>query len=258
MSHNPLSGLDDVTELKRLRILNLSYTDLTSLDALLLLPSLETVYIDAGLLNAAAALGETPFSFVCVDTPVYGYAELAAALADPTVTDIRIMNSLTIPRGAELTVRSETALLGAGSENDLTVNNYGTVHLYGVWEMGLCQRINYGVVVVEDGGLYTGGMCTTINIGSFRIAPGGRQNLERGATFSLTGGVYENDGDVYLTDGYQLKLLGGRVVNNGTLHVTSSDYAVLTMGIGRDKFRNDGAVYMDGELISEDELFEEE
>jgi hypothetical protein len=258
LAHNSLSGLEGIEGLKALKTLNLAYTDLVSLETLKSLPSLETVYIDASLLDAAAALGEVSFALVCVDTPVYDYAELAAALSDPSVTDVRIMNGLTIPQSAELTVRPEVALMGAGLAGNFSVINYGTVHVCGVWEMGLCSRINYGTVVVEDGGLYTGGMCDTITTGAFRIAPGGRQNLERGATFSLSGGVYENDGDVYFSDGYQLKLLGGRVVNRGALHLTSADYATLTIGIDRDRFENDGAVYLDGVPISADKLFEED
>lgn len=256
LAHNSLDGLAGIEGLRALKTLNLAYTDLGSLEELKSLPALETVYIDASLLDAAAALGETDFALVCVDTPVHTYAELAAALGDPTVTDIRIMNGLTIPQSAELTLRPEAALLGAGLSGDFSVINYGVVHIYGVWDMGLCHRINYGTIVVEEGGLYTGGMCDTITTGVFRIAPGGRQNLERGATFSLSGGVYENDGDAYLADGYQLKLLGGRVVNNGTLHLYSTDYAALTIGIERDKFENNGTVYMDDVSISADRLFE--
>ena len=258
LAYNPLDGLEGIEGLGALQVLNLAYTDLVSLEALRSLPALETVYIDASLLDAAAALGETGFDVVCVDTPVHDYGELAAALGDPAVLDIHIMNGLTIPAGAELTLGPEAALLGAGRDGDFSVINYGTVHLYGVWEMGLCRRINYGTIVVEEGGLYTGGMCDTITTGAFRIAPGGRQNLERGATFSLSGGVYENDGDVYFSDGYQLKLLGGRVVNRGALHLTSPDYATLTIGIDRDRFENDGAVYLDGVPISADKLFEED
>lgn len=255
LSHDPLSDLDGISELKALRFLNLAYTDQTDLRALLSLPSLQTVYIDAAMLGAARALGETPFEIVCLDTPVYGYAELKAALEDPAVTDIRIMNGLTIPASAELVIRPEVALTGVGLDETFTVSNYGTVRVYGVWEMGLCQRINYGTVVVEAGGLYSGGMCDNITTGLFRIEAGGRQNLERGMNFSLSGGRYENEGDVYLRDGYQLRFLGGSVVNRGTLHLFSTEYGVFQIGIDRDRFQNDGQVYYDGVLIPNDQLF---
>lgn len=255
VSHNPLSGLEDVGELKGLRTLNVAYTDLTALDALLSLPSLETVYIDARLLDAAAALGKTPFAIVCLDTPVYGYGELLAALNDPAVFDIRIMNGITIPPTADLTIRPEVALLGDGADRSLTVNNYGTIRIRGVWEMGLCQRINYGTIIVEDGGLYTGGMCSTISTGTFRIEKGGRQNLERGAAFSLTAGQYENDGDVYLRDGYQLRFIGGSAVNNGALHLFSLDEEDLHIQIDRDRFVNNGTVYYKGVLVPNEKLF---
>ncbi len=251
----PLASLEGIRDLKRLRILDLSYTDLASLEGLLSLPALEIVYIDGGQLAAAEALGETPFEIVCRDTPVHGYAELAAALQDPAVTDIRIMNGFIIPAGAELIVRPGVALTGVGSDDSFTVSNYGTVRLGGVWEMGLCSRINYGTIVVEDGGLYTGGMCSTISTGTFRIEKGGRQNLERGASFSLSGGSYENDGDVYLDGGYQLRFLGGTVVNNGSIHVRSTEHGELVRSIDRDKFVNNGTLYYKGVQISEDKLF---
>ncbi len=257
LSHDRLSGQEALSKLPSLKVLNLAYTELTDLRWLRDLPSLETVYIDAGLLTAAQALGETPFEIVCLDTPVYGYADLKAALEDPAVTDIRIMNGLTIPTSAELVVRPEVALTGAGLEGDFTVSNYGTLRLYGVWEMGLCTRINYGTVVVEPGGLYSGGMCDDITTGLFRIEAGGRQNLERGMSFSLSGGRYENEGDVYLRGGYQLRFLGGTVVNHGTLHLFSTEYGVFQIGIDRDRFQNDGQVYYDGVLIPNDRLFSE-
>ena len=257
LSHDRLSGQEALSKLPSLKVLNLAYTELADLGWLRDLPSLETVYIDAGLLTAAQALGETPFEIVCLDTPVYGYADLKAALEDPAVTDIRIMNGLTIPASAELVVRPEVALTGAGLEGDFTVSNYGTLRLYGVWEMGLCTRINYGTVVVEPGGLYSGGMCDDITTGLFRIEAGGRQNLERGMNFSLSGGRYENEGDVYLRGGYQLRFLGGTVVNHGTLHLFSTEYGVFQIGIDRDRFQNDGQVYYDGVLVPNDRLFSE-
>ena len=258
LSHDHLSGLEALADLSSLRVLNLAYTDLADLSWLRDLPSLETVYIDAGLLAAAQALGETPFEIVCLDTPVYGYAELKAALEDPAVTDIRIMNGLTIPTSAELVVRSEVALTGAGTAGSFTVNNYGTVRVYGVWEMGLCERINYGTIIVEPGGLYSGGMCENITTGLFRIKAGGRQNLERGMNFSLSGGRYENEGDVYLRDGYQLRFLGGTVVNHGALHFFPTENGVFQIGIDRDRFQNDGQVYYNGALIPNERLFSEE
>ena len=257
VSHDGELDLSGIGALSKLETLNLAYTDLTDLSWLRGLPSLKTVYIDAGLLAAAQALGETPFEILCLDTPVYGYAELKAALEDPAVTDVRIMNGLTIPASAELVVRPEVALTGAGLDGDFTVSNYGTVRVYGVWEMGLCTRINYGTIVVEPGGLYAGGMCENITTGLFRIEAGGRQNLERGMSFSLSGGRYENEGDVYLRDGYQLRFLGGTVVNHGVLHLFSTKDGVFQIGIDRDRFQNDGQVYYDGVLIPNDKLFAE-
>ena len=255
VSHISLSSMTGITDLKNLRTLNIAYTDLTDLGGLLSLPALETVYIDASLLDAAAELGEVPFEVVCLDTPVYGYADLLSALNDPAVTDIRIMNSLLIPVSADLTVRPEVAILGVGHNDSFVINNYGTVRLQGVWEMGLCDRMNYGTIIVEDGGVYAGGMCTTITTGTFRIEAGGRQNLERGATFSLTGGRYENDGDVYLKGGYELRFLGGQAVNNGALHLFDMDDVNLKIHIARDHFVNNGTVYYKGTLIPNDKLF---
>ncbi len=255
VSHISLPSLAGITDLKDLRTLNIAFTDLTDLGGLLSLPALETVYIDASLLDAAAELGEVPFEVVCLDTPVYGYADLLSAVNDPAVTSIRIMNSLLIPVSADLTVRPEVAILGDGKKNDLIINNYGTVRLQGVWEMGLCDRMNYGTIIVEEGGVYAGGMCTTITTGTFRIEAGGRQNLERGATFSLTGGWYENDGDVYLRGGYELRFLGGQAVNNGALHLFDMDDVDLKIHIARDHFTNNGTVYYKGVQIPNDKLF---
>ena len=258
LSYDPLSDLSGLTDLKELRTLNVAFTDLDDLGVLLSLPSLETVYIDAQMLRAAQTLGETPFDVVCLDTPVYDFVGLQSALEDPAVTDVCIMDGFIIPVSAELTVRPEVVIAGAGLEEDFTVNNYGTIHLYGVWEMGLCYRVNYGTVIVEPGGVYTGGMCDTVTTGTFRIEEGGRQYLERGATFSVSGGRYENNGDVYLQGGYRLLFLGGAVVNNGSLHLSPTEYGEVKLGIDRDKFVNNGKVYYDGQLIPNEALFSED
>lgn len=249
VAHTGFSDLGAVRGLRKLRVLDISYTGLSALDVLKELPSLETVYIDASMLGAADALGDTPFAFVCVDTPVYLFEELLAALDDPDAVDICIMNSMSIPEDAALTIPSGVVLYSDTGTRNLYLNNYGTVRVFGVWEAGLLQRNIYGTVVVEDGGLYTGGMCDTFISGTFLIKSGGRHNLERGSVFYLSGGRYENNGDIYLRNGFRIRVLSGSIVNNGSLHLSSSDLDRLTSDMPVDLIVNNGRVYLDGLLV---------
>lgn len=246
VAYNPITALDGITDLNQLRVLNLSHTDLSSLNALLDMPALETVYIDAGLLRLADLLGETPFAIVCTDTPVYGFDELAAALEDPSVTDIRIMLSMSIPDNTEITIRPNVVLSDVDQGDATFVNNYGTVRICGVWEATYIERNNYGTVIVEDGGLYTGAKGFTYSNGTFRIEKGGRQNLERGATFFLLSGKYVNNGAVYLRDDYNVQFNRGDIVNNGSLYVYISDLRGLDNVLPIDEVVNNGLVYVNG------------
>ncbi|MBR0436767.1 MAG: hypothetical protein IJK12_05955 [Clostridia bacterium] len=243
VSHNPLSGLDDIAKLPALRTLNISYTDITSLDALLSMPSLETVCIDARLLDAANELGETPFEIVCVDTPVYGYADLLRALNDPNVTDIRLMESVIVPQDGEIVIPSGVVLNGCGEKNYLSV--HGTVRVRGVWVMD-SRQYNYGTIVVEDGGVCSAETAYSVNRGTFRVEKGGRHNLRRGASFSMLGGRYENNGDVWLRSKFSIEYLRGDIVNNGALHLRTLDMIDVGTDIPLERIVNNGIVYVDG------------
>ena len=126
------------------------------------------------------------------------------------------------------------------------ITNYGTVRVEGVWSASYYVRNNYGTLIVEDGGLYTGGSCATYNRGTFRIEKGGRQNLESGATFCLMGGRYENNGDVYLQDGCDLQYNSGTIVNNGSLFLFSLHLSDRINSIPADRLYNSGTVYLGG------------
>ena len=242
-AHNPLSELGDIANLNALRTLNISYTGIVSLDALLSMPKLETVYIDARMLSAAEALGETPFTVVCVDTPVYGYDDLVTALNDPLVTDIRLVQSVIVPHGEEILIRPGVVLNGCGEENYFSI--HGTVRVRGVWVMDSSQY-NYGTIVVEDGGVCSSEATCSVNRGTFRVEKGGRHNLWRGAEFSMQYGEYENNGDVYLRRDFHIEYINGEIVNNGAMYLSALDVINAGADIPFDEIINDGTVYVNG------------
>lgn len=246
VSYNPITSLDGISDLKSLRVLNLSHTDLSSLDALLSLPALETVYLDSAMRTQANLLGETPFAIEYTDTPVYDFEELSEALSDPSVTEIRIMSSLRIPEGAEITIPAGVAVTDIMRSRYSYISNFGTVRVFGVWNAEYFERNNYGTVIVERGGVYTGEACTTYSNGTFRIAEGGRQNLQPGATFYLLGGTYENNGDVHLKNGFRLRYYKGILVNNGSLYLYSLDLGNLETEVPIEQMYNSGTVYLNG------------
>lgn len=244
VSYNAIPELDDVANLRKLRTLNVAYTDASSLEPLLSAPSLETVYIDADLLDAANALGETPFEIICLNTPVYRYNELEDALNDPLVTDICIMDTITVPRGENLRIRPDVVL--TERNGDLPFSIYGTVRVAGVWEM-TCKHYNYGTILIEDGGVCDGKEITLLNLGTFKVDKGGRHNLRDGATFVFRGGNYENRGDVYLSSDFHVEFVNGEIVNYGALHLRTADLWNIKMDdLPIDNIYNSGIVYVDG------------
>ncbi len=242
VSHNTISELGEITKLSKLRTLNISYTEVSSLNSLASMPSLETVYIDAMLLDAADALGETSFAIICLDTPVYKYADLAEALNDPLVTDIRVMRSMIVPYGEELRIRPDVDIYARSNLLDVSV--YGTVIVEGVWELDYTLFL-YGTVVIENGGICFSRSAYTVNAGTFRVEQGGRYNMGYGETFTFTGGYYENNGDVYLKDAYRFRFLSGSIVNNGALHLRAADFYANEVNIPTDEIVNNGVVYLD-------------
>ena len=244
VSYNSISNLNDIAKLERLRILNVSHTGLSSLKPLASMPSLKTVYIDADLLDAAKALGETPFEIICLDTPVYQYSELVSALNDPLATDIRMMQAITVPRDETISIRPDVVL--SGRNEQIVVSVYGTVRIFGVWDMN-CKQYIYGTVLVENGGVCYCEKTTTTDIGVFRVETGGRHSLQHGAVFSFAGGSYENNGDVCLRRESTVRFIsGGDIVNNGSLHLRVLDLAYISNDVPTDKIINNGIVYLDG------------
>ena len=243
VSHNPLSGLDDIAKLNALQTLNISYTDIASLDALLSMPKLTTVYIDARLLDAAEAIGNAPFTIVCVDTPVYSYTDLVTALNDPRVTDIRLMDSVVVPKDEEILIRPGVVVNGCGEENFFNID--GTVRVQGVWMMD-SRQYNYGTIIVEDGGVCSAETTFSINRGTFRVEKGGRYNLWRGARLSMMAGRYENNGDVYLRSEFQIEYMRGDIINNGAVHLRAVDMLDHGTDIPLEEIVNNGIVYIDG------------
>ena len=208
------------------------------------MPSLETVYIDARMLDAAEALGETPFEIICLDTPVYRYIELVDALSDPLVTEVCIMKTITVPRGEEIRIPSSIVL--TERSEDLSISIYGTVRVGGVWEMN-CKQYNYGTILIENGGVCLSKATATVHCGAFQVEKGGRHNLRDGATFTFVGGSYENNGIISLQG--ELHILykdGGSLVNNGALYLRAADYFESEFDIPYDRIVNKGIVYVDG------------
>ena len=253
VSGNHGIDLTGISALTGLETLNVAFAELTdegwaqAWTEMLSLPALKTLYVSVDQI-ARYDLTGAPFEVVSVHPIVRTYEELTAALADSANHSVYIYESLTIPEGETVVVPRDVKLGGAGFHGEFTVQNYGTVELFGCWEMGLCDRQNHGVIQVMAGGLYTGGMCDTATDGAFVVEPGGRMNLERGSDFRIVGGEFRNQGDIYITDGGTLRLRGGELVNDGSIHWDDSFYAGIYLDGG--VFSGSGQLLLNGEPIA--------
>ena len=245
VSHNYGINLNGISNLSNLEVLNIAETDLEDFSELLDLPNLKTLYVSAGYLKAINDLGPHSFEVISINTPVYTFDELKAALNEPKVHMIQIMRSIEIPEGETVTINKNVILNGVPYEeaSDLVVDNYGTIIIYGGFEMGMCRRNNYGTIIVKKDGCYTGGMCESYTYGNFIIEEGGYQNHERGHSFFIEDGLYRNDGQLTFGGGGEYRFRGGELINNGIFMWNLGDYGP-GIYLESDNYTNNGKVYL--------------
>ncbi len=245
VSHNYGINLNGISKLSNLEVLNIAETDMEDFSELLELANLKTLYVSAGYVKSINDLGPHSFEIIPINTPVYTFDELKAALNEPNVHMVQIMNSIVIPEGETVTINKNVILNGIPLEesSDLTVDNYGTIIVYGSFEMGMCRRNNYGTIIIRKGGCYTGGMCESYTYGNFIIEEGGYQNHERGHSFFIEDGIYQNDGELAFGGGGEFRFRGGELINNGIFMWNLGDYGPFIY-LESDNYTNNGKVYL--------------
>ena len=252
LSHNyslDITGIDQLTSLKEL---NLAYTEIEDYSILLNMPKLKLVYVSADMLPTFEKMANKQFEVRCVNTPIYTLQDLKDAVKDEDVFNMCIMNNLTIPEGEVIDIPKNKILSGTSlyvANGDLNIYNYGTINLYGSWEMGLCQRYNYGTINIKNGGIYTGGMCDTRTSGRFIIEEGGLQIVERGHSFFIDDGLYQNNGRVVLQGGGEYYFNNGEYINNGLIQYYRGDFGVM-INFNNDNYINNGTIQLNDSTIS--------
>lgn len=243
VSHNYGIDLSGIAALKNLEILNIAETDHEDLSIFYELENLKTIYVTAGDYERFQNMPPHSFEVIAINTPVRTFEQLKAALNDPKVHNIQIMSSIQIPEEETITVREKVLLRGVSMEEDIVFDNYGTIELYGGFEMGLARRNNYGTIIVKNGGAYTGGMCDTYNYGDFIIEEGGYQIMERGHEFQIDSGTYENRGMLIFGGGGDFRFNGGELINNGTILWNLGDYGP-GIHLNSGNYVNNGKIYL--------------
>jgi hypothetical protein len=246
ISHNYGIDISGISALENLEVLNIAETEIEDITELKQLKNLKTLYVSADyLFMQKETLSQLSAEVKTIDEPVYTFDELKAALNKADVHSVRIINSITIPEGETITVNKDVLLRGnpLGVAEDIVVDNYGTIIVYGGFEMGLCTRNNYGTIIIKDGGAYTGGMCNSYTYGTFTIEEGGTQIHERGHSFFIEDGIYTNNGEVVFGGGGDYHFNGGQLINNGIFMWNLGDYGP---GIYLDSsnYTNNGKVYL--------------
>lgn len=252
LSHNYQADLSKLDLLKSVEELNISYIDELDPQVLLNMPNLKTVYISADQIPAFDALENKQFKVICVNEPIYTLEDLKRAIKDDDVYSMCIMNNLVIPEGEVIDIPKNKILMGNSlyaPDGELTVDNYGTINLYGSWEMGLCTRNNYGTINIKKGGAYTGGMCDTYTTGNFIIEKGGTLIVERGHSFFINDGKFENNGTITLQGGGEYYFNGGEYINNGEIDYYRYEFGVM-IKFNNSNYKNTGKVKLNDKKIS--------
>ena len=180
---------------------------------------------------------------------------MKAALNNSDIHSVRIMNSIVIPEGETITVNKGVLLRGnsLGENSNIIVDNYGSMIIYGGFEMGLCRRNNYGTIIIKDGGAYTGGMCDSYTYGSFIIEKGGMQIHERGHSFMIDSGTYRNDGTLVFGGGGDFHFNDGEFINNGVIVWNLGNYGP-GIYLNSSNYTNNGKVYLKDNRGKEDNM----
>ena len=251
LSHNYQVDLSKLDELKNIEVLNISYVDELNPQILLNMPTLKTVYISADQIPSFDALENKPFKVICVNEPIYTIDDSKRAIKDKDVFSMCVMNNLEIPEGEVIDIPNNKILMGNSlyTDGELIVDNYGTINLYGAWEMGLCTRNNYGTINIKNGGVYTGGMCDSNTSGTFVIEEGGKLIVERGHSFRINDGRYENNGTISFYGGGEYYFNGGEYINNGLIDYHRTDIGVMIL-FNSSNYRNTGTVKLNNKNIS--------
>lgn len=254
VSGNKGVDISGISELQTLEVLNLAETGITDYSEILKLANLKELYVSHDTFEQAVKqVGDRVIVYEIL-TPAASFEELKAALESNHTIEIKIVDSIIIPEEETLTVRSGLHLGGAGiwpTDEEMIIDNYGTIVLNGTWEMGLCTRNNYGTVIVNEGGLYSGGQCYSINYGSFIIEKGGRIDMERAHEFELEGGTFENNGDMHFTEMSKFRIKSGYLINNGRIYYEN---AWNGLEFNSNNYTNNGKCYY---IASDDETQQE-
>ena len=237
----PIS-LEGISALEKLESLNVAYCEISGgLAELERLPGLQTLTISSDYLEQTAALSARGVRVLCPSVKCADWETLQTWAPYEHVYELIFTGDpFTIPEGERLIIRKNVHF---GSELGSTLDNYGTVELYGTWEMGMTKKNNYGSVTVRPGGLYSGGMGDSHTFGDFTVDAGGVLEIDRGEQYYLEGGTLTVNGTLRLGGGGSLKWNGGTIVNNGTIRTDAAERYLDEMLGGRlADIRGDGTV----------------
>ncbi len=164
-------------------------------------------------------------------TRVTTEAELRQAAADLKISNIIITEDITvekdftcereensvnlhIQKGKTLTINKEYIEVGGTLKND------GTIIIKGNLVRGICNLVNNGAIIIENGGSAGSGMSDFNNNGCVRIEKGASLYVDRGSAFYNNGEVV-NEGNMSISDGGSFNDKGGKIVNNGVIDLDS-------------------------------------
>ena len=256
ISHNYGIDISGISALENLEILNIAETEIEDISELKQLKNLKTLYVSSDYFSMQKEmLAQLSAEVKSIDQPVYSFEEMKAALNNSDIHSVRIMNSIVIPEGETITVNKGVLLRGnsLGENSNIIVDNYGSMIIYGGFEMGLCRRNNYGTIIIKDGGAYTGGMCDSYTYGSFIIEKGGMQIHERGHSFMIDSGTYRNDGTLVFGGGGDFHFNDGEFINNGVIVWNLGNYGP-GIYLNSSNYTNNGKVYLKDNRGKEDNM----
>ncbi len=140
------------------------------------------------------------------------------------VSDINITSEFTFERDDDLEIRIEKGKTLTISNKFIpvacSVINDGTIIVSGIFDRGICDLVNNGIVTVKNGGTASAGMSSTDNHGTVAVEAGGELLVERGSQFNNFG-TLTNNGHISIKDGGSVFDKNGSILNNGTIDLYS-------------------------------------
>ncbi len=224
------ADLTPLTLLPELETLNLAFTFIQDLTPLRDCPALKTLYLSYNAEWAAQQAELDNVEIIYLGGKASNFASLKAAAEDPSIYNIHVTDSISIPAGETITLRKNTYMV----LDDFQVSfvNRGELNIEGSFQLHSGAAVNHGTIHIKNDGALDlpragqqgeadGGLT---NQGDLIIDRDGIMMLTNTHLLRQNSGRLQNDGEIVMFESGTIAYNGGEIVNNGEIYLARGGY----------------------------------